>query len=113
MNVTTKPGLTVEFSVQTYSTVRKWEWYFQEETISNEEADYRGSTTEKLIIEKCLPKHKGAYKCVVTDESGETFTSKTATLSIGTIKLQSVVTLLAPRIVVYKYIIWPIKAMNF
>ena len=89
-NVTTKPGLTVEFSIETSSKVKAYQWYFQEKPLSSEGTDYRGFTTKKLTIVKCLPKHKGAYKCVVTDESGETFTSIVASLSIGKVTVNTV-----------------------
>ena len=82
-DIETKPGSSVEFFIEISRTAIAHEWHFQEQTISSDNTDYRGPTTEHLTIAKCLPKHKGAYKCVVTDESGKTFTSESATLTIG------------------------------
>ena len=82
-NVNTQPGLSVEFSITTSQPVRICNWYFQENLISSEDADYIGSTTDSLTIAKCLPKHKGTYKCVVTDEFDETHSSKVASLTMG------------------------------
>ena len=84
-DVITKPGLRAEFSIATTSTANTYKWHFQGKEISSEETDYIGTTTNTLIIEKCLPKHKGSYKCVVTflDKSEEIFISESATLTIG------------------------------
>ena len=87
-DIETKPGSSVEFFIENSRTAIAHKWHFQEQTISSDNADYRGPTTERLTITECLPKHKGAYKCVVTDESGKTFISESATLTIG--KLASV-----------------------
>ena len=83
MNVSTQPGLQVEFSVETSKAVKAYNWYFQEKPLSSEETDYIGTTSGNLTIAKCLPKHKGAYKCVVTDEFDETYSSEAASLTIG------------------------------
>ena len=82
-DIETPPGSIEEFSVKTSKTTLTYQWYFQEQPISSEDDDFRGSTTDSLTIAKCSPKHKGVYKCVVTDESEETFTSENATLTIG------------------------------
>ena len=77
------PGSNVQFSIKTSKrAIITFNWLFRERSISCEEEDYVGSTTECLTISKCLPKHKGAYRCIVTDTSGKTFPSKTATLDI-------------------------------
>ena len=86
-DIETKPGSSVEFFIETSRTAIAHEWHFQEQTISSD-TDYRGSSTDHLTVIKCLPKHKGTYKCIVTDESGKTFISESATLTIG--KLASV-----------------------
>ena len=83
MDVHTKPGLSVNFSIKTSQSAKTRKWYFQEEQISSEATDYGGSTTDSLVIARCLPKHKGVYRCVVTDASGKTHTSDNATLTIG------------------------------
>ena len=82
-DINTKPGSSVEFSVTTAITAKACIWYFQERPISSEETEYRGSTTSILSITRCLPKHKGAYKCAVSTESGQTFYSESAALTIG------------------------------
>ena len=86
-DIKTKPGSSVEFFIETSRTAIAHEWHFQEQTISSDDADYRGPTTERLTVTKCLPKHKGAYKCVVTNTFGKTFTSESATLTIGKLAL--------------------------
>ena len=86
-----EPGLKVELTVKTNPSAKTYTWYFEEEAIV--EADfYEGVTTDQLIIPKLVPRHKGVYKCVVTNESNERFTSKEATVEIS--KLTSVATLL-------------------
>ena len=82
-DVKTKPGLNVEFLVKTATTVKTYSWYFQEKIISNKEKDYTGTATDKLTIDECLSKHRGVYKCMVTNKLGETFISERATLIIG------------------------------
>ena len=82
-DIKTLPGSFKEFSVKTSKATLTYQWYFQEQPISSEDDDYRGSTRDNLTIAKCLPKHKGAYKCVVTDVLGNKFTSENATLTIG------------------------------
>ena len=78
-----KQGLKVEFSVETDPPAKSYEWYFQDQPILTEDTDYRGASTAKLIIADCSSKHKGAYKCVATDERGEKLTSKSGYLEIG------------------------------
>ena len=83
INVNTQPGLRVEFSITTSQIVKSYNWYFQEKPISSEDIDFVGSATDSLTIAKCLPKHKGAYKCVVTDEFDETYSSEVASLTMS------------------------------
>ena len=81
----------VELTVKTDPTAKTYTWYFEEKAIV--EADfYGGVTTDQLIIPKLIPRHKGVYKCIVTNESNERFTSREATVKIS--KLASVATLL-------------------
>ena len=82
-DIETLPGSIEEFSVKTSKATMTYQWYFQEQPISSEDDDYGGSATDSLTIAKCLLKHKGAYKCVVTDVFGNKFTSESATLTIG------------------------------
>ena len=77
-----QPGSTVKFSIVSEVAIT-YIWYFKENPISKEDTEYSGSTTDSLTITVCLPKHKGSYKCVITDDSGRTHTSKNATLTIG------------------------------
>ena len=83
--VNTQPGSSAEFSVTTSHTVNTYNWYFQDKPISSDTEDtgYSGSTTDSLTITTCLSKHEGAYKCVVTDESGKTHSSDSASLTIS------------------------------
>ena len=82
-DITSKPGMIIEFTIQTSSAAKTFNWYFESKSISSEETNCEGITTDILTIKKCLPKHKGAYKCLVTNKSGETFSSESATLTIG------------------------------
>ena len=87
-----EPGLRVELTVKTDPTAKTYTWYFEEKPIVVEADFYEGSTTDQLIIPKLIPRHKGVYKCIVTNESNERFTSMEATVKIS--KLASVATLL-------------------
>ena len=82
-DVRSKPGMRVEFSFETSPAAQAYKWYFQSKLISSKETDYEGATTSTIIIQKCLPKHKGTYRCIVTNESAERFPSKSVTLTIG------------------------------
>ena len=82
-DTTSRQGSRVEFYVQTAPAAKSYQWEFQNHLISNEDANYKGVLTANLIITKCLPKHKGAYKCVAMNESRKTFTSVIAILKIG------------------------------
>ena len=82
-NTTSKPGERVEFLVQTDPIARSYMWYHQEVEISTNDPHYVGPASHLLLIKKCLPKHKGAYKCLVTDTSGKSYFSRSAMLKIG------------------------------
>ena len=70
--------------VTTSPLAKNYEWYFEEKLIlSTDDATLEGCSTDNLVIGKCLPKHRGSYKCVVTDELGENYTTRSATLNIG------------------------------
>ena len=90
-----EPGEKLEFMFETSPKANSYQWYFNESEISDEDQDYEGSTTEQLVLSKCLPKHKGFFKCVVTNDTGRSLASETATLMIG--KLGTIVE--------YKYIV--------
>ena len=84
-DVRSKLGHEVVFSVKTAPIGRAYTWYFEEKPISLQAVTYKGCITNTLTISKFLPKHKGAYKCKVTNEQGRTFSSSSATLSTGKI----------------------------
>ena len=72
----------MEILIETDLPPKSYKWYFQGGEIGDNE-DYEGSKTKCLLIRKCLPKHKGAYVCEITDELGGTMESRSAMLSIG------------------------------
>ena len=80
-------GDQVGFTIETSKTAKAYQWFLNENKISNEDDDYEGSTTKHLSISKCLPKHKGSYKCVVITELDTVLTSKVAILIIGELTL--------------------------
>ena len=84
-NVRCKPGERLEFSIETSKTAQAYQWCLNGNEISSEDNDYEGSTTRCILISKCLPKHKGSYRCLVTTELDTLLSSETATLEIGTI----------------------------
>ena len=85
-DVLTILGGNGEFTVQTSPPAKTYTWHFKDKPITSENTDYGGCKTDKLFISKCLPKHVGVYMCVVTDESGEAFTSEKGTLKLGELK---------------------------
>ena len=101
-NTICNPGDKVEFTIKTSPTAQRHQWYLNGQEISNEDKDYEGSTTEHLLIVKCLPKHKGSYNCVVSFESDAPLTSKSATLKIGIKKINLVIILLKGTVAWYK-----------
>ena len=83
-NAHSKPGETVEFSLQLrFSRHHFYQWYFNRREINNEDMEFEGSTSECLVLTKCLSKHKGFFQCVVTNEFGVSVTSEVAELRIG------------------------------
>ena len=98
-DVLSEPGEKLEFTFETSPKANSYKWYFNESEISDEDQDYEGSTTEQLVLSKCLPKHKGFFKCVVTNDSGRSLASETATLMIGKLEL-----LLNTSILVLKFV---------
>ena len=82
-NVVCQPGDKLGFSVETSKTAQAYQWYLNGIEISNEDKYYDGCTTERLSISKCLPKHKGSYKCALITELDMCLTTETATLIIG------------------------------
>ena len=82
-NVVCKPGDKLGFTIETSPTAKSYQWKLNGNEISGEDMEYHGSTTNFLSISKCLPKHKGSYKCIVTTELDTSLTSEIATLKIG------------------------------
>ena len=77
------PGIRARYSVAMDPGFKNYQWYFKEKLISIDDDDYEGSTTSHLSIKRCLSKHSGTYKCVVTNKFGELRSSETATLTLG------------------------------
>ena len=73
----------MEFSIETSKAAQVYQWYLNGKEISNEDKGYEGSTTEVLSINKCLPKYKGLYKCVLITELDTSLTTESAVLKIG------------------------------
>ena len=73
----------MELSIRTKSGAKMYKWFFRRKQISSDDQYIEGSTKHRLIIKKFLPKHKGAYKCVITDLSNKSYTSRRALLKIG------------------------------
>ena len=82
-NVVCTPGDKVGFTIETSPTAKSYQWKLNGNEISNEDKEYHGSTTNSLSISKCLSKHKGSYKCIVTTELDLLLSSEIATLKIG------------------------------
>ncbi|XP_064389434.1 uncharacterized protein LOC135337431 isoform X3 [Halichondria panicea] len=74
-----KPGEQAKLTIWTSPSATTYQWYFRNQAISN--PDYKGQTSECLLISKFLPKHKGGYWCVAEDASGTRTTSRHATLT--------------------------------
>ncbi len=68
--------------ISTAPSAATYQWFFENQAISRL-PDYKGQTSEHLLISKFLPKHKGAYWCVAEDASGTQITSRHATLTAG------------------------------
>ena len=78
-----KPGDKLGFSVKTSKTANAYQWYLNGKVINNEDKGYDGSTAEVLTVNRCLPKHKGSYQCIVMTELDTSLRSEIATLEIG------------------------------
>ena len=82
-SVVCKPGDKLGFSVKTSRTAQAYQWYLNGKVINNEDKDYEGSTAEVLSVNRCLPKHKGSYQCIVMTELDTSLSTEIATLEIG------------------------------
>ncbi len=76
-----KPGEQAKLTIWTSPSATTYQWYFRNQAVSN--PDYKGQTSECLLISKFLPKHKGVYWCVAEDGSDTQITSRHATLTAG------------------------------
>ena len=76
-----KPGEQAKLTILTSPSATTYQWYFRNQAISN--PDYKGQTSECLLISKFLPKQKGVYWCVAEDASGTQTTSRHAKLTAG------------------------------
>ena len=83
-DIACKPGEKAELLIilKTSTTSHTYQWHFKDKPVPDHE-DYEGATSDRLSIQNCLSKHTGAYKCVVTDSSGRSVTSREATISIS------------------------------
>ncbi len=65
-----------------------YNWCFNNQSISDDNANYKGATTSELVVLKSLSKHCGSYKCIVTDQllSDVQVPSFSAVLEIGRYK---------------------------
>ncbi len=93
-DVCCKPGDKAELTVSTspsdsdtISTYNIYQWYFDNQAISDGLPEYEGQQSKSLLILKLLPKHKGIYWCIVENESGTRITSQHAALTAGTCPL--------------------------
>lgn len=66
IDVLTKVGEDVKFFILTSPGQVSYNWCFNDQSISDDNADYRGARTRKLVVLKSLSKHCGSYKCIVT-----------------------------------------------
>ena len=82
-NVDCKPGDKLKFSIETSKTAQAYQWHLNGKEISDEDKDYEGSTTNVLSINKCLPKHKGSYNCIIMTELDTSLNTEIAVLKIG------------------------------
>ena len=82
-SVICQPGDNFGFSVETSRTAQAYQWYLNGIVIDKEDKDYDGSTTEVLSVNRCLPKHKGSYQCIVMTELETSLSTEIATLEIG------------------------------
>ena len=75
-----EPGKKVCFTIKTFPASATYQWYFEEVKITFEDKDYEGFTTERLLLKKFLPKHKGRYRCIATNGIGHSVISNNAVL---------------------------------
>ena len=81
----TKVGEEATFSIVTSSGQFSYNWCLNDQSIPDDNPDYRGATSNKLVVLKPLSKHCGSYKCIVTNKhhSGVHISSTSARLTVG------------------------------
>ena len=82
-NVICQPGDKLRFSIKTSKPAQAYKWIFNGIVINKEDKDYDGSSTDVLSVNRCLPKHKGSYQCIVMTELETSLRTEIATLEIG------------------------------
>ena len=69
IDVLTKVGEDAKFFIVTSPGQVSYNWCFNDQSISDDNADYRGARASELVVLKSLSKHCGSYKCIVTDSN--------------------------------------------
>ncbi len=67
-DVLTKVGEDANFFIVTSPGQVSYDWFFNDQSLSGENADYRGARTSELVVLNSLSKHCGNYKCIATHE---------------------------------------------
>ncbi len=80
----TKVGEEATFSIVTSSGQFSYNWCLDDQSIPDDNPDYRGARTSEIVVMKSLSKHCGSYKCIVTENRLDVnIPSNSATLEIG------------------------------
>ncbi|XP_064407131.1 uncharacterized protein LOC135351978 isoform X3 [Halichondria panicea] len=89
-DVHTKVGEEATFSIVTSSGQFSYNWCLNDQSIPDDNPDYRGATSNKLVVLKPLSKHCGSYKCIVTNKhhSGVHISSTSARLTVDGTKIE-------------------------
>ena len=82
-SVVCKPGDKLRFFIETSKPAQAYKWNLNGTVINKEDKDYDGSSTDVLSVNRCLPKHKGSYQCIVMTELETSLRTEIATLEIG------------------------------
>ncbi|XP_064407136.1 uncharacterized protein LOC135351980 isoform X2 [Halichondria panicea] len=90
-DVHTKVGEEATFSIVTSSGQFSYNWCLNDQSIPDDNPDYRGATSNKLVVLKPLSKHCGSYKCIVTNKhhSGVHISSTSARLTVDGTKIEA------------------------
>ena len=82
-SVICQPGDKLGLSIETSKPALAYQWYLNGKVINKEDKNYDGSTAEVLSVNRCLPKQKGSYQCIVMTELNTSLSTEIATLEIG------------------------------